>query len=143
MTTRTYRELRRIESFKDRYNYLSLGGSVGQSTFGFDRYLNQRFYKSREWLDVRRFVIARDNGCDLGVPEYEIHHGILVHHMNPVTIQEVTHGHDSIFDPDFLITTTQRTHNAIHYGDESLLAKSHVPRGRGDTDLWKRGARHG
>lgn len=142
MTIRTYRELRKLDSFQDRYNYLALGGSVGQSTFGFDRYLNQRFYKSREWLDVRRFVIARDNGCDLGIDGYDIHAGILVHHMNPITIQDVTHGEDSVFDPDFLITTTHRTHNAIHYGDESLLAKSHVPRGRGDTDLWKRGVRH-
>jgi len=134
--TRTYSELRRLETFEERYNYLKLKGEVGRSTFGFDRYLNQRFYTSAEWRSVRQHVIVRDNGCDLGVEGYEIHEQLFVHHMNPMTIDGLTHSPDEMLNPDFLITTTHRTHNAIHYGDESLLAKPYVPRRLGDTKLW-------
>ena len=133
---RTYRELRRIEGFEERFRYLSLSGRVGRSTFGFDRYLNQRFYTSREWKDLRHHVIVRDNGCDLGVEGYEIHGKLLIHHMNPVTVQDLAQDAAVALNPDFLITTTHRTHNAIHYGDESLLPRKHVPRERGDTKLW-------
>lgn len=136
MITRSYRELRRIDEFEERFRYLSLRGEVGVSTFGFDRYLNQRFYTSREWRQLRDHVIVRDNGCDLGVEGYEIHDKILVHHMNPVIVDDIVAGEDSILDPNFLITTTHRTHNAIHYGDERLLPRKHVPRERGDTKLW-------
>lgn len=136
MITRSYRELRRIDEFEERFRYLSLRGEVGVSTFGFDRYLNQRFYTSREWRQLRDHVIVRDNGCDLGIEGYEIHDKILVHHMNPVIVDDIVAGEDSILDPNFLITTTHRTHNAIHYGDERLLPRKHVPRERGDTKLW-------
>lgn len=133
---RTYRELSQFDSFEDRYNYLRLQGSVGRSTFGFDRYLNQRFYTSKEWRDVRRHVIARDCGLDLGCDGYEIHDKIVIHHMNPILPDEIRHGENSILNPDLLITTTHDTHNAIHYGDESLLRTPLVDRRFGDTKLW-------
>src|SRR5690606_15599126 len=101
-----------------------------------DRYLNQRFYTSKEWRDVRNFVIARDEGLDLGVPGYEIFDKIIIHHMNPMVAEDIVHGNDDILDPEFLITTTHQTHNAIHYGDENLLAKPLVERRPGDTRLW-------
>lgn len=133
---RRYSELRRIETFEERFRYLSLRGQVGEATFGFDRYINQMFYRSQEWKDVRREVIIRDEGCDLGVEGYEIHGQLLIHHMNPISPNDIRHGDDRIIDPQFLITTTHRTHNAIHYGDESLLPRPFVPRRRGDTKLW-------
>lgn len=136
MITRSYRELRRIDDFTERFRYLSLRGSVGSSTFGYDRWLNQRFYTSREWRQLREHVIVRDNGCDLGVEGYEIHDKILVHHMNPMIAEDLIAGEEALMDPNFLITTTHRTHNAIHYGDEKLLPRVHVPRERGDTKLW-------
>jgi hypothetical protein len=134
--TRSYQELRRIDGFEERFRYLSIKGEVGVSTFGYDRWLNQRFYTSREWRQLRDHVIVRDNGCDLGIDGYEIHDKILVHHMNPVIVDDIVAGEDSILNPDFLITTTHRTHNAIHYGDERLLPRKFVPRERGDTRLW-------
>lgn len=133
---RTYSELSRIESFEDRFNYLSLKGQVGRSTFGFDRYINQRFYTSREWKQVRHHVIVRDNGCDLGIDGYEIFSNLVIHHMNPMDAGDIIHNDDSILDPEFLITTTHRTHNAIHYGDDSIIAKPFVERRPGDTKLW-------
>lgn len=136
MTIRTYRQLRTIPTFEERFEYLSLGGTVGRATFGFDRYLNQRFYTSREWKHVRNDVIARDNGCDLGVDGYEIHDRLLIHHINPIDVPGVRHSEEDLFDLDNLITTTHRTHNAIHYGDASLLPRLFVPRERGDTKLW-------
>lgn len=125
-----------IDSFEARYDYLALSAGVGIPTFGFDRHLNQRFYTSRQWRDLRSYVIVRDNGCDLGVPGYEIHDRVYIHHMNPITVEDLTHGNDDVFDPEFLITTTHRTHNAIHYGDESLLPKEFIPRRPNDTKLW-------
>lgn len=136
MRTRTYSELRRLETFDERFDYLVLKGEVGAATFGFDRWLNQRFYRSREWQSVRDFVVVRDNGCDLGIPGYEIHARLMVHHMNPISAEDLEHGRDWILDPEFLITTTHRTHNAIHYGDDSLLARAPVERRPGDTKLW-------
>lgn len=130
---RSYSELARIETFVDRFKYLSLSGKPGEVTFGFDRYINQAFYRSTEWRHLRNFVIDRDNGCDLGIEGYEIYSKLLIHHMNPMRIG------DSIrrsLDPEFLITTTHRTHNAIHYGDENLIAKPLVERQTGDTKLW-------
>lgn len=136
MMTRTYSELIKRSSFLERFRYLSLRGQVGESTFGFDRYMNQQFYRSREWRDIRHHVIVRDNGCDLGVEGYEIHNRPTIHHMNPMTQQDLIHGNRNILDPEFLITTTHETHNAIHYGDESLLPRILVDRQPGDTTLW-------
>lgn len=133
---RTYSELERLETFDERFNYLELTGVVGQRTFGFDRWMNQRFYTSSEWRWVRQHVIARDDGCDLGIPGYEIGLQLLVHHINPVTPEDLTDGEEWILDPEFLITTSRRTHNAIHFGDRSILPQPHVARTRGDTSLW-------
>jgi hypothetical protein len=136
MKLRTYSELRRIPTFEERFAYLDLRGQVGEATFGSNRWFNQRFYRSREWRHVRDFVIVRDNGCDLGIPDYGIHGRILIHHMNPVTMEDLAHGTALVLDPEYLITTTHRTHNAIHYGDDSLLPQQVVERKPGDTKLW-------
>lgn len=138
MTTRIRRfsELRRLDTLEDRFDYLALRGGVGQATFGFDRYLNQQFYRSREWRHLRYFVIDRDGGCDLGVPGYEIHSRLMIHHMNPISIDEIQRGDPSVMDPEFLITTTHQTHNAIHYGDRSQLPRPPAERRPGDTKLW-------
>lgn len=136
MRIRTYSELRRIETFTERYEYLRLRGAVGEATFGYERYHNQRFYTSRQWKQVRDHVISRDFGKDLGVDEFEIRDRIIIHHMNPMTPDDIIHGDDSILDPEFLITTTHKTHNAIHYGDASLLTQVLVERRPGDTRLW-------
>lgn len=133
---RTYSEMLTFDTLEERFKYLALNGRVGYSTFGFDRYLNQRFYSSRQWKDIRHHVIARDNGCDLAVEGYEIHSRLYIHHMNPMETDDLVSGDDSVLDPEFLITTTHRTHNAIHYGDESLLPKKFVERRPGDTKLW-------
>lgn len=133
---RSYSELRRLETFEERFQYLSLRGIVGANTFGFDRWVNQQFYTSREWHSVREQVIIRDEGCDLGIVGYEIEARLLIHHMNPVLPSDIENGESWILDSEFLITTTHRTHNAIHYGDESLLRKPFAPRTPGDTKLW-------
>jgi hypothetical protein len=133
---KTYTELSKFTTFEDRFEYLRLGGSVGRSTFGFDRWINQNFYQSRHWKDARQFVIVRDDGCDLGISGYEIYADILVHHINPMAVDDILHGEDWIFDPEYLITTTKPTHNAIHYGDASLLPKPMTVRRAGDTKLW-------
>ena len=133
---RRYSELRHIPTFEERFEYLKLNGSVGRETFGFDRYINQRFYTSKEWRDIRHYVIARDLGLDLGAEGYEINSRILIHHMNPIVVDDILHKNDDILDPEFLITTCHNTHNAIHYGDSSLLPKPLIERSRGDTKLW-------
>jgi hypothetical protein len=133
---RTYSELRKLETLDERFDYLSLKGSVGESTFGFDRWMNQQFYRSREWKHVRSLVIYRDNGCDLGIPGFEIHFNLLVHHMNPVSGSDITDDASWILNPEYLITTSKQTHNAIHYGDASLLPRLPVRREPGDTALW-------
>lgn len=134
--TRTYTEFRRLGTLKERFEYLSLKGIVGETTFGFDRWINQAFYKSTQWKQVRQHIIARDLGCDLGAEGHLIHGHLLIHHMNPMAKIDITSGKTDILDPEFLITTTLRTHNAIHYGDERLLPREFVPRRKGDTKLW-------
>lgn len=134
---RTYSELSRLNTFEERYDYLSLRGEVGKSTFGYDRYMNQRFYTSKEWRDIRDFVIARDEGLDLAMPGYEIYDRVIIHHMNPMKPEDIEHSNMDILDPRFLITTTHKTHNAIHYGDKSMLPKQYVERQAGDTVPWR------
>lgn len=134
--TRTYNEMVELKTFEERFEYLSLRGSVGVSTFGFDRYINQRFYTSHQWRLVRQHVIARDMGLDLGCDGYDIHEKIIIHHMNPMEAKDIVHGDPDILDPRFLITTTHKTHNAIHFGDSSILKKPFVARRPGDTKLW-------
>lgn len=136
MRIRTYSEMCRFQTLEDRFEYLKLGGSVGRSTFGFDRYINQRFYTSRQWKQVRDEVIVRDDGLDLGVDGYEIYDRIIIHHMNPLTVEDVEAGVLDILDPEFLVTTAHLTHNAIHYGDRSLLPRPLIERRPGDTKLW-------
>lgn len=136
MIIRTYSELRRLNTFTERYDYLRLKGVVGEPTFGYERYHNQRFYTSRQWKQIRDHVISRDFGLDLGAEGFVIHDRIIIHHMNPMTPEDIIHGDESILDPEFLITTTHKTHNAIHYGDASLLTQVLVERRPGDTRLW-------
>ena len=137
MKIRTYSELITLPTFDERYQYLRLDGSVGAETFGFDRYLNQIFYRSQRWKSIRDYVIIRDNGCDLGVEGYEIRGKILIHHMNPITIKDIEEESDFLIDPEYLIATVLNTHNAIHYGDESLLITAPVARTRNDTCPWR------
>lgn len=134
---RTYSELSQLKTFRERYEYLRLNGRVGEETFGFDRYLNQIFYKSDEWKAIRDFVIVRDNGCDLGVEGYDIHGKILIHHMNPILAEDILKRSDFLLNPEYLITTVLSTHNAIHYGDDSLLITLPVERTRNDTCPWR------
>lgn len=136
MRTKSYAELRRIPGFRDRYEYLKLDGVVGDTTFGFDRWINQLFYKSVEWRMVREQVILRDQGCDLGILGYEITSDLLIHHINPISSQDIKQRSPLILDLNNLITTTLATHNAIHYGDARLLPQPLVERTRGDTRLW-------
>lgn len=137
-TIRTYSELITLPTFEDRFEYLRLDGLVGTETFGFDRYLNQVFYRSQRWKRVRDFVIIRDNGCDLGMEGYEIQGRIIIHHMNPISIQDLEKESEFLLDPEYLISTIHNTHNAIHYGDESLLPKPPIVRARNDTCPWRR-----
>lgn len=136
MQIRTFSELVKKPTFEERFEYLQLGGAVGHTTFGFDRYLNQQFYQSHAWKTVRRHVIVRDGGCDLAVEGYDIHVDLLIHHMNPISQDDIIHGEEWITDPEFLITTTHNTHNAIHYGDKSLIPAPVLERRPGDTKLW-------
>lgn len=135
---KTYSELITIPTFEERYRYLRIGGSVGEETFGFDRYLNQIFYKTKEWLAVRDSVIVRDLGCDLAMVDREIHGRILVHHMNPITKEDVLSRSKFLLDSEYLICTSKNTHDAIHYGDDDLLIKVPVERRPNDTCPWKR-----
>ena len=136
MRIKSYSELRQLKTFEERYHYLKLRGGVGVATFGFDRHINQQFYRSTQWRYAREQVIARDLGCDLGLDGYEIYDKILIHHMNPMTVDHLQQGDADVLNPEYLITTTHRTHNAIHFGDEKLLAKPFVARRFGDTNLW-------
>lgn len=137
MILRSFRELKNLKTFSERYEYLRLQGSIGRETFGFDRYLNQALYNSLEWKKARDIVILRDNGCDLGMEGYEIHDKILIHHMNPITKEMIIQRDPDIFNPDFLICCSHRTHNAIHYGDENQIPKGPVERRPNDTCPWK------
>lgn len=134
---RCYRDLKQLESFKERYYYLKLHGIVGEETFGFDRYVNQSLYRSPRWKLTRSKVIIRDNGCDLGIEGRDLSDYIIVHHMNPITLEDIEEERDSIFDPEYLICCSPRTHKAIHFGDENLLPKDFVERRPNDTCLWR------
>lgn len=136
MVQRTFTELSKIDSYEGRFRYLALSGAVGAATFGSERALNQDFYRSRQWRNLRNHVIARDYGLDLGIPGQEVYDQVIVHHMNPLTRDDVVHGAREILDPEYLITTCLRTHNAIHYGDETLLPRVPITRRPGDTTLW-------
>jgi hypothetical protein len=135
---RSYTELERLQTFEDRFGYLALRGQVGEPTFGYDRYINQRFYRSKQWKDLRSELIVRDYGCDLGIEGFEIYDKIIIHHMNPMTVDDIVTGDDSILDPEYLICVTLQTHNAIHYGDARQLPRRFSTRTRGDTNLWTR-----
>lgn len=134
---RCYRDLKQLESFKERYYYLKLHGIVGEETFGFDRYVNQSLYRSPRWRLTRSKVIIRDDGCDLGIEGRDLSDYIIVHHMNPITLEDIEEERDSIFDPEYLICCSPRTHKAIHFGDENLLPKDFVERRPNDTCLWR------
>lgn len=140
MEIKTYTELSKLSTFEERFEYLQLtDGRVGEDTFGFDRYLNQQFYKTAEWRRLRDQLILRDDGCDLGVDGYQIYGRIIIHHMNPITKDDILRQSDYLTNPDYLICTTHNTHNAIHYGDESLLVTGPVERTKNDTCPWKIG----
>lgn len=135
---RTYSELIQLPTFEERYEYLKLNGRVGEETFGFDRYLNQIFYKSPEWLRIRNFVITRDNGCDLAMPGREIRgNKILIHHMNPITVDDILNRSDFLLNPEYLISTLKNTHDAIHYGNSEILYEDPIVRSKNDTCPWR------
>jgi hypothetical protein len=138
MIIRTYSELIRLPTFEERYRYLRLGGRVGEDTFGFDRYLNQAFYTSDEWRSLRDYIIVRDKCCDLGIPNREIYGRVLIHHMNPITVDDIVNQTDFLLNPEYLITTIKSTHDAIHYGNENSLVTIPRERTRNDTCPWKR-----
>ena len=133
---RTYEELIKLPTFEERFNYLKLNGQVCKETFGFDRYLNQVFYKSQQWRKLRRQIIIRDNGCDLGVEGYDIPDRIYIHHMNPLTKDDIIHSSDFLMNPEYLICVSHMTHEAIHYGDINLLPRQLIERTPNDTTLW-------
>lgn len=136
---RTYDELSKLKTFEDRFEYLKLDGQVGKDTFGFDRIFNQRFYRSREWKACRDFVIIRDNGCDLGIDGYEINsQNVIIHHINPISLEDIEKRTDILLNPEYLITTTHKTHNAIHYGDKDLLVTGPIERSKNDTCPWRK-----
>ena len=138
MIIRTYSELIKLPTFEERFQYLKLDGDVGVETFGFDRYLNQAFYSSDEWKSIRNQVIIRDNGCDLGIEGREIYKRIIIHHMNPITKEDLLYRTEYLLDPEYMICTMKNTHDAIHYGDENLLFKEPVERKPNDTCPWRR-----
>lgn len=137
MSIKTYSELIRIPTFVERYRYLRLGGAVGKSTFGYDRYLNQLFYSSKEWKEFRRKIILRDCGCDLGIVGREIHGFIMIHHLNPIDVDDILRRTELLLDPENAICTSHPTHQAIHYGDESLLLIAPIERHKNDTCPWR------
>lgn len=138
-TNKSYSELKRLKTFKERFDYLKLAGTVGEDTFGHDRYINQLLYKSRKWKnETRPRIIARDNGCDLGLDGYQIYGAVAVHHINPVTADDIINDRPNVHDPENLISTSHLTHNAIHYSDDSILIKDPIVRSKNDTCPWKR-----
>ncbi len=134
---KTYSELIRIPTFEERYQYLRLLGTVGEETFGFKRWLNQEFYHSNEWLRFRNEIIVRDNGCDLGVEGFQIFGSIIIHHINPITYEDIVNNNPCVFDPNNVVCTKHTTHNAIHYGDEKLLNRPPIERTKNDTCPWR------
>ena len=138
MSIKTYSELIMLPTFEERFRYLKLNGRVGEDTFGFERYLNQEFYqRDKEWKRIRDFVIVRDNGCDLGIEGRDIQGKIIVHHMNPITQNDILYRSEYLLDPEYLICTVKRTHDAIHYGSEDLLIKDPIVRRKNDTCPWR------
>ena len=137
MNIRTYSELIKLHTYEERYKYLQLKGTVGEETFGFDRYWNQNFYRSQEWKRIRDYIIIRDNGCDLGIEDRIIQGKIIIHHMNPISSSDIQNVSDYLMNPEYLICTTHQTHNAIHYGDENLLMTNPIERTANDTCPWK------
>ena len=136
--TRNYKKMKKLSTFEERFEYLKLHGSVGNDTFGFDRIFNQQFYKSSEWKRIRDIVIIRDNGCDLGIEGHDIFGKILIHHMNPISIEDIRNSTDFLLNPDYLICVSHETHNAIHYSNESLIHKAPIERTKNDTCPWRR-----
>ena len=137
MKIRTYSELIKIPTYEERFEYLKIGGRIGEETFGSERYFNQRFYRSSEWKSIRNKIILRDNGCDLGCSDRPIPGKIIIHHINPILIEDIDQGTEFLLDPEYLICVSQNTHNAIHYGDISLLPKDPIERRPYDTCPWK------
>lgn len=137
-TTKSYSELMRLKTFEERYQYLRIGGAVGAETFGYDRYLNQILYNSHDWRKFRNPIILRDNGCDLACLDRELESRVIIHHINPITVEDVLNRDPKIFDPENVICVSHNTHQAIHYGDENLLYKNPVERKPNDTCPWKR-----
>ena len=137
---RTYTELSKLKTFKQRFEYLKLDGKIGEETFGYDRYINQRFYKDPEYRAIRDYVIVRDNGCDMGVEGYDYIEGekIIIHHMNPITVEDIVNRSEFALDPEYMVSVRHLTHNAIHYGDESLLIQEPIERRKNDTCPWRR-----
>ena len=137
MMNKSYLEMIQLPTFEERYEYLKLGGLIGEKTFGYDRYLNQVLYRSSEWKRFRRDIILRDNGCDLACDGYDIIGKVLIHHINPITIDDITNRNSCLFDPNNVISTSLNTHNAIHYGDAELLMTGPIERTKNDTCPWK------
>ena len=136
--TRSYSAMRRLGTFEERFDYLKLEGRVGEETFGYDRYINQMLYKSSRWLRLKDKIIIRDNGCDLGIEGREIHGPVTIHHINPITVEDILNENPMVFDPDNLVCVSLMTHNAIHYSDDSILIKDPIARSEYDTCPWKR-----
>lgn len=136
--TRTYSEMKRFRTFEERFNYLKLEGRVGEETFGYDRYINQMLYKSSRWLRLKDKIIIRDNGCDLGIEGREIHGPVTIHHINPITVEDILNEDPMVFDPDNLVCVSHMTHNAIHYSDENILIRDPIVRSEHDTCPWKK-----
>jgi hypothetical protein len=136
MSNLSYTEAMTYSDYRDRFEYLRLSGSLGEETFGIDRYLNQRFYRSSIWRQLRNHIIVRDHGCDMAHPDYEVPGKIIIHHINPIDMDDILYGSAKLTDPDNLIAVSHRTHNAIHFGDNNLLAEEYEPRRPGDTKLW-------
>lgn len=135
---KTYDELIKLKTFEERFDYLKIDGVVGEETFGFDRYINQKFYKSAEWREIRNYVIARDHGCDLGIPDREIRdEEILIHHLNPISKDDIINKTDLLLNPKYLITTVNNTHRAIHYGNKNMLSKGPIERTKNDMCPWR------
>lgn len=137
MSIKTFSELIEIPTFEERFEYLKLGGFVGEETFGFDRYLNQNFYRSYEWRQLRNQIIIRDNGCDLACEDRDIFRRVIIHHMNPISTDDLIHNSDFLMNPEYLICTTKQTHDAIHYGNKDSLILTPRERTPGDTILWR------
>ena len=137
MMTKTYSEMVEFPTFEERFEYLKLGGKVGEATFGFDRYLNQTLYRSAEWRRFRNKIIVRDQGCDLGIEDRSIGDRVIIHHLNPITIDDIVKRHPCLFDPENVVCVSFMTHEAIHYGDDSLLIKNPIERRPNDTCPWR------